>query len=90
MPTFADDWKESCALQGNLAATIMKNRQHGIPMSQMMEVDTDPKIKDFMDALIIMAYESPRFSTEEMQKRSVDDFRDRAYLSCAKHMRSDK
>lgn len=59
-------------------------------MSQMMEVEIDPKIKIHVDNLIIMAYDSPRYSTEEMQKRSVDEFRDQAYLSCAKILRSDK
>lgn len=81
--TFAhaeEDWLSTCGSYSDLAETIMRTRQSGISMKQMLEV---PLSKGF-ENLVIAAFEIPRFSTDAMQKRSIEDFRDSIYLECVK------
>lgn len=66
-----------CEGMGDLAATLMRNRQDGIAMSVQMTLleNTDPSIKEMLRLMIIEAYDRARFSTEEYKQRSIDDFR---------------
>jgi hypothetical protein len=85
-----DDWRGTCAAMQRLAQAIMKNRQNGIAMADMMaksDVSGDATIKKLDEALIIEAYSLPRYSTDEMQQKSIEDFGNDTYLQCAKsHM----
>lgn len=86
IPTSAvagNDWRSTCKLISSLAETVMVNRQNGVSMVKMMET-AKGAVKDMTETLIMSAYDKPRFSTDEMQKRSVEDFRDQAYLECIK------
>ncbi|MGX9996688.1 hypothetical protein [Vibrio sp. JZG120] len=84
MPLRAEEWMEICEKYGSLATSIMNNRQVGVSMSKMMEaVDGDKLLQN----LIIEAYDSPRFSTDKMQKKATERFRDDTYLACVKSMR---
>lgn len=68
-----------CKEISELAETIMTNRQAGISMVQMIEVADGNKMAS---ALVVAAYEQPRYSTEAVQARTIGDFRDEAYLAC--------
>jgi len=72
--------KDHCLQISSLAESIMTGRQMGLPMSKMMGV-TD---LDLARTMVIEAYEHPRFSTEQVKKRAIGDFRDRWYLACVK------
>jgi hypothetical protein len=75
--------RKRCDLIGQIAEAVMERRQEGVSMSKMMGVPY--KAGDaLVESLVIAAYDSPRFHTKEMQERSVQEFRDRAYLQCAK------
>jgi len=87
---YADDWRKTCDSYGGLAETIMSGRQSGTSMAKMMKVLNNDEGSELFEKLIIAAYDRPRYSTEQMQKRSIEEFRDKMYLECAKAMRAKK
>lgn len=74
---------DRCKTWSGMAETIMKARQVGAPMSELMDAAEEAN-SEAMKKIVIMAYEKPRFSAEEVQKRSTDEFRDEIYLACIK------
>lgn len=65
----------------------MTVRQHGVPIYDAMKIvgmDDIDAINELSENLVLMAYERPRYSSEENQKNIIGDFRDSAYLMCAK------
>lgn len=78
------DWSSRCKSVSGLAESVMKSRQAGISMSSLMDMASDPAIKDTVSAMIMDAYEQPRFSTDQMKQETIADFRDAWYLKCAK------
>lgn len=67
-----------------MAKTIMENRHKGVAMSKMMAIEMDPAIAEVTKALIMAAYEGPRYSTPEMQEKAAQDFENEAFLTCIK------
>lgn len=78
-PIYAEKWQDKCESIAGFAEQIMRNRQIGVPMSKMMKVSSGA-----FSGMIVAAFDSPRYSTKEYQSRSISDFRDKAYLVCAK------
>lgn len=90
-PLFAaEDWRELCGSLGELAEAVMSGRQSGMPMANAINTAPDNAYRDMFEKLVIAAYTKPRYSTEGMQKRSVEEFRDEIYLGCAKSMIKNK
>lgn len=90
-PLFAaEDWRELCGSFGELAEVVMSARQSGVPMAILINSVADNAYRDVFEKMVIAAYNMPRYSTEGMQKRSVEDFRDKVYLGCAKSMMKNK
>jgi len=87
---YADDWRKTCDSYSELAETTMNGRQSGTPMAKMMKVLSNDEGSELFEKLIIAAYDSTRYSTERMQQRSIEEFRDEKYLECAKAMRAKK
>lgn len=89
-PVKADSWRELCSSYSDLSEKIMTNRQSGVAMSKMMSTVDGQKdaMSKVIEEIIIEAYEKPRYSTERMQKRTIEDFRNSIYLTCAKEMRT--
>lgn len=85
LPVHAEDWRETCSTVGELATTIMESRQSGASMAKLMEAV--PEGGSYIETLIISAYDVPRYSTERMQKKAVEEFRDEVYLECVKALR---
>lgn len=79
-----------CEYLGDMANTVMNSRQEGAAMSDMMKHfyndDTMPTLKDMHKSIIISAYEIPRYSTNEMQHKATQDFRNIVELNCYKNM----
>lgn len=76
-PSLADD--KLCANIGVLAGLVMTLRQKGAPLSDALENAKDIKV---LREIVFDAYESPRYSTEQHQERSIADFRDTWQLRC--------
>lgn len=75
---------EVCSRIGELAAKVMELRQQEVPMSNLMKIEVDQSIKAVAQAMIIAAYDEPSFSTEQVRKRTVDEFRNARELDCYK------
>ena len=72
-----------CTSLSTTSAEIMKARQNGVPMSKLMEIFKKDDVA-ILRRLTIEAYESPRYSTEGMQEKSIQDFENKAFLDCYK------
>lgn len=68
------------------ARTIMERRHEGVSMSSMMEVQMDPAVRRIMEALIVAAYDAPRYHSPAMQLRASQNFENDAYLTCVKSL----
>ena len=74
-----------CSSVSTTAKEIMKARQNGVAMSKLIEIFKKEDAAIFR-RLTISAYESPRYSTEAMQEKSIQDFENEAFLDCYKAM----
>ena len=72
-----------CAQLAELAESIMRARQRGVPLARQMEIARENGI-DARRSIIIMAYEEPHYSTPSIQERVIGDFRDEIHLACLK------
>lgn len=80
----ADNWKETCSMVSKLAEIVMKARQSGKAMSEVIKAAEG---NEAYESVIILAYDKPRYGTAPMQQRTIEEFRDDAYVQCAKKMR---
>lgn len=86
-PAFAQDEAkvpDICASMGQLAENIMKRRQEGTPPSTLRAAFAGNKVEDLAVSMVEAAYERPRFSTDEMQLKEVQNFRAESETSCYK------
>lgn len=59
---------------------VMTARQNGVPLQVAMSAnDTNSEL---LAAIILQAYEVPRYSTERVKRRAIEDFRDEVSLGC--------
>lgn len=75
---FAEDRQDECAIDYDLAETIMEARQSGVSIVNALKPATD----DYIRELVHQAYETPRFSSEEFQSRAVSDYAEMVYKVC--------
>lgn len=76
---------EVCKSVGDLAQQSMINKQLGVPMSAMMASMAtvyQGGALEVMQKMIVDAYSSPDFSTDNMKKKQVVEFRNRNELGC--------
>lgn len=80
-----------CQEVGSLAVTIMKARQIGVPMSEMMKAmnikGAQPEKNELARYIVAEAYKKPAYSTKKAQKRAQDDFRNEQELICYENMK---
>ena len=70
---------ELCATFATYAEVVMKARQGGVPLGQMLDtINGEPLLRN----LVMVAYDQPRFSTETYQQEAIDVFRDNVHLGC--------
>ena len=84
------DWQEKCSMMATLAESVMSARQTGVELQTLMETMTEAggAMGKIGQELLILAYDQPRYTTEKIQRRTIDEFRDDAYLECAKAARN--
>jgi hypothetical protein len=83
---------EQCTEIELLANTIMTVRQAGVSMSKIMKSintvelisENDILMNELGTTLIVEAYEMSRFSSESYKKRAIEDFSNKAFLTCFK------
>ena len=79
-----------CADQSELASSIMKLRQMGVPVSKMMKAantSSDPLLRKVLVSYTELAYERVRYSTKEYQHKAVVDFGTEVYNMCNSNIR---
>lgn len=84
-PTLVSAEAITCEQFGELAESIMKSRQTGVPLSSLMNVIKDtPEANDneIFRNMIVMAYDNPRYSSDNMQRRAIEDYRNFWELGC--------
>lgn len=82
-----EEWLSICKSAAGTAKAIMSSRQKGVAMTEMMNKvvgAAEPTIKDTIKALVIEAYNRPRYSSPEYKLTAERDFEDYAYLNCIK------
>lgn len=75
------DWRTMCSSASKFAETVMVERQNGRSMAELIEAAEG---NDLLETIIISAYEEPRYGVENNKQQSVEDFRNKVYLQCAK------
>ncbi|MBK5541537.1 hypothetical protein JFV28_20285 [Pseudomonas sp. TH05] len=79
---------EECKRMEHSAKTVMESRQSDVPMSALWEIaekSDSEYIKEMYKILIRSAYEKPRFSLEENQKKAVIDFQNDFFSACMRN-----
>ena len=78
-----------CEAVDRLAKSIMEARQSGAALSDMLKVLDGPNNKTtgpFVRAVVMEAFEQPRYSTESMQQKTITEFANQQMLMCVKIM----
>ena len=70
-----------CETYSGLAETIMDSRQSGTSMATVIAIVREDA---YATNMVRIAYEQPRWHTDESQQRAIEDFRDAVYLECYK------
>ena len=79
------DSLERCKLVSEIAGDIMGMRQSGMEMSKLYEFTHKkgvPALSKVTDLMIDQAYQTPKFSTKEVQKEEVTEFKNRWFYAC--------
>ncbi|WP_244430472.1 hypothetical protein [Brucella rhizosphaerae] len=75
---------EFCTRLGSLAANIMKARQSEAPMSELIARVSKHSDDQVWRKLVVSAYESPAYASDQAQKGAIDAFRNKIELQCFK------
>ncbi|WP_447940119.1 hypothetical protein [Pseudoxanthomonas mexicana] len=84
-----DEARKLCASASELANSIMTARQNNVPMAKAMELQAatdNQQARDIAQAMVIAAYEKPRYNTPEFIATAISDFESEMYLHCIKAM----
>lgn len=94
LPAFAESSTKICKDFEELAGYIMTARQKGVSMSAVWSKIDDfeanerteeaHRIFDLARTYVKSAYDSPQYSTNEFRERSINTFKDVAFLSCVR------
>lgn len=77
---------EKCAIYGKLAEKAMTARQVGVPLQTMLDTveDINSPTGKLILAIILEAYDTPMYSTEEYKEKNIRRFADMWLLGCIK------
>ena len=79
-PVLAEKEQNVCESMGELAYMVMELRQEGVPMSHVMQISDSELVK----AIVVEAYDYPRFNSQEYKEKAADDFRNEVEVECYK------
>lgn len=85
-PAHASDFNKFCIGQSELAEKVMSGRQNGVPMHKMLgtlDNITDENFKGIMEYMIELAYDVPRYSTEQYKNHAKVEFGNKFYKLCS-------
>lgn len=80
--------EDPCGLAGEIASTAMTLRLSGVsfPAARAKLNETlDPiRLPELVEAVLIEAYESPRYTGERARKTAVQEFQNKWYVGCVR------
>ena len=79
--------QQFCQMIGGMAEAIMSVRQSGTQLSKFMTTFSNAgqfpaELNAVVQEMAIAAYQQPNYSTAEMQKRAISDFRNGYETAC--------
>jgi len=90
-PAMAADFKQkenSCKLNALMAGVIMQSRQAGVEMSEAVDVFTKHNLSKEYYPMVLAAYEHPRYTSEEIKRSTITEFKNSIYLQCMKLLKA--
>jgi soluble P-type ATPase len=77
-----------CKSHSYLAGEVMNSRQSGQQMAAVIDIvkaeADNSRLVQLAQLIVVDAYESPRFSTENYKARAISEFKNKWYLRCFK------
>lgn len=73
---------EQCKMVTSVAESVMKARQSGASLDQVMEVAVSQNMESDLTPIIMLAYDVPRYGTESYQVGAVNDFKSKILKVC--------
>jgi len=70
-----------CTRYAELAQQVMKARQVGVPLGDLIKTSTNA---DLFTPLFMLAYEYPAYHSPEMQEKTISDFYASGFIGCMK------
>lgn len=80
------EWAETCTSVAEMAGIIMSRRQEGASMSKVMDAATNSG-SSVAEEMVIEAYDSPAYSTDDYRESAVTEFTNTWYSKCLKEVR---
>lgn len=91
VPALAADFEakdKSCKLNALMADVIMQGRQAGVEMSEVVAVFTKQGLSKEYYPMVLAAYEHPRYTSEEIKRSTITEFKNSIYLQCMKLLKA--
>ena len=73
---------EQCKGVTTVAESVMKARQSGASLDQVMEVVIAQGMESDMTPIIMLAYDVPRYGTESYRSGAINDFKSKILKVC--------
>lgn len=90
-PLWAAEPVKTCDLLSTISRAVMSARQASVAMPDVMEATEQNKVNgalgDWVDDIVIDAYEQPAYSSPEYQAKATNEFVSRWHLKCVKATR---
>lgn len=82
----AGEWEEMCDSLATAAGTTMDARQAGVPATKLFELadSFDEEVRGLLRDIILKAYDTPRFKTEEYRQEAITEFQNQTLVGCLK------
>jgi hypothetical protein len=78
-----------CQMEAETAMTLMRCRQDGVPMSDVLVKSPNTPVDKWYNAVIKVVYSKPRHYTDSSIERAVSDIGDSVFQSCYSRLISD-
>ena len=68
---------DECTQMGDIAALIMRERQHGATMDELVRIELQfpADLRGAVEVAIIASFQFPQYDSEEKREAAVKDFR---------------
>lgn len=83
--------EDPCQLAGDIAVTAMTLRLSGVSFpaarAKLNETLEPVQLPELVEAMLVEAYDSPRYTGERARKTAIQEFQNKWYVGCMKSQR---